>query len=220
MTDQEQKANEKSKEAKEPGDSKASGGKSGLPRETPASPAGQAFKRPGLSLSEKLLIGLVVAIVLFGAGGLTVYTQFYRPLQQQLVEKEQALQSAQEEIDQLKGQIDQLSPLDQANTTLESNLESTENHRLLLSARADVAMAMLALARDDAARARAVLSQTPATLETLAQRVSTDQQAFLASLQDRLKLAIGELESNTYAAQSDMDVLMNGLLELETVLNR
>lgn len=184
------------------------------------SAAPEKIKKPGLSRGEKALIGLVLAVILFAAGGLTVYFQFYRPLQARLTQAEQQLQAAQEDAQQLETRLSEVSGLETQNTELVTNLQKSDTLRTLLSARADVAIAMLALARDEKERARAALSQTDLTLQALAKLVQADQQSFVSNMQNRLKLAIDGLDGDAYAAQSDLDVLMNSLLELESVLNR
>jgi hypothetical protein len=45
--------------------------------------------------------------------------------------------------------------------------------------------------------------------------VDKSQQKIVSDLESRLILATGEIDTNPYAAQSDLDVLATGLLELE-----
>ena len=59
------------------------------------------------------------------------------------------------------------------------------------------------------------LSQTPDTLTKLKGLIDQNQQKIVTDMQDRLTLAVKELDSNTYAAQSDLDVLATSLVDLE-----
>jgi hypothetical protein len=45
-----------------------------------------------------------------------------------------------------------------------------------------------------------------------------DQRKIADDMQERLELALDEMEDNPYAAESDLDVLARGLLELENAL--
>jgi hypothetical protein len=88
-------------------------------------------------------------------------------------------------------------------------------HIAILSARADVVTAQLALAKKDPAKARVALNRTPKTLETMLSQLPADQKKVVTDMQARLKLAISEIENNQYAADSDLDVLGTSLLEME-----
>lgn len=122
---------------------------------------------------------------------------------------------AQQQIDDLKSQIEELSALEIENEDLHTKLNQSDMHVALLSARVDIAMAQLALMNQDPTKAHIALSKTPETLDTLASLLEPGQRKIVTDMQERLELAVTELDDNEYAAQSDLDVLARTLVELE-----
>jgi cytoskeletal protein RodZ len=165
-----------------------------------------------------------LALVVFGLGALAAIFLFYIPKTNELNLATQDLATAdaqmtelQTEITSLENQIAQLSTLEETNQTLQTELDQAQSHIYLLDALADIRNAQFALAQDDAPAAQTALTATAATLTELQERLD-EEQADMDALLDRLKLAQGELETNPFAAQSDLEVLANGLLKLEQTL--
>lgn len=71
---------------------------------------------------------------------------------------------------------------------------------------------------DKPADARLVLNKTTTTLKTLQGMLPPDQQKVATDMQNRLILVVGELDSNKFAAQSDLNVLETSLVQLENIL--
>jgi len=154
-------------------------------------------------------------LVVLGLGVLIVLFTLYLPARQQVNESNARLGQANQKITELQNQIAGLSGLENNNKSLQSEYSKANLHIAILSARTDVAAAQLALAKNDSAKARVALTQTSDTLTKLAGLIDPNQQKVVTDMQDRLKLAINELDSNAYAAQSDLDVLATSLVELE-----
>ncbi len=178
---------------------------------------------------RRLLRGLLTLLIIFGVGFAAALYTVYQPAitsaKQQARELEAQLESAQAQIADLESQISELEAVRTQNDELiaenEQLLAVQGNYELriaILNARLDVANAILALAGDDPARARLTLDQTSKTLEKMASLLPTDQQEVATSLQQRLSLVIKELDSDAYAAASDLDVLARRLLEVEDAL--
>jgi hypothetical protein len=158
---------------------------------------------------------LIIFIIVFLLGVLAMEFVFYRPLTLQLdqvkTERDQALQNVKD----LQSQVDGLKPLTATNKDLQDQLDKSQLHVYILSAESNVNAAQVALLNNKPADARLVLNKTTATLKTLQGMLPADQQKVVTDMQNRLVLATGELESNKFAAQSDLNVLATGLLQLE-----
>lgn len=192
-----------------------------IPPETPppaAPPAkpekGKAEKKP-LPRKTRVFRWLLWFLILFGGGMLLVLFALYIPKVNELDRARTELVKANQQASDLQSQLDTTKPLESQNQDLQTQLKSSQLHVNLLSARLDVAMAQYYLAKNDSAKARVSLSKTDGTLATLGTLLPADQSKVVSDMQNRLKLAQGEIESNAYAAQSDLDVLTKSLLELE-----
>jgi outer membrane biosynthesis protein TonB len=164
-------------------------------------------------------------LVVFGLGVLLSIFAFLLPARQRANEVAATLQSARQDatqsaqqIQSLQNQIGQLSAQDTNTKDLQDQLESAQLHLAILRARTDVATAQLALEKQDTSKAHIALSQTPNSLANVAGMLPQNQQKIVTDMQDRLKLADSEIDSNAYAAQSDLDVLATSLVELENTL--
>ena len=144
-----------------------------------------------------------------------MYFAVYRPGEQKKAVIRSELDQAQQTVKTLQGQIDSLTPLSTQNKTLQDQLTKSELHVYILSAEANVNAAQVALLNNKPADARLVLNKTVNTLKTLQGLLPPDQQTVVKDMQNRLTLALGELDNNKFAAQSDLNVLITSLLQLE-----
>jgi hypothetical protein len=181
-----------------------------LPEEKPPS----RRERFGKSV-RRLLRWLVVLLVVFGLGVLAAALLLYLPARDQLQQSENSRGEALQQIEALQTQVAGLSGLESANQNLQAEAEQALLHLYILSARADVSAAQLALAQRDQTRARMALSKTSQTLTDLGERLDPEQEKIVTDMQERLKLALSELNENAFAAQADLGVLANSLTELE-----
>lgn len=168
-------------------------------------------------------------MIVFGIGFVAAIFLFYLPARQQTKSLQTDLQNAslqatqsananQQKVSDLENQVQQLSTLDTKNKQLQNELDRAQLHVAILSARTDVASAQLALEKKDTSKAHTVLSQTPNTLDSLSSKLAPNQQKLVEDMKARLKLADGEIDSNAFAAQSDLTVLATSLLELENAM--
>jgi polyhydroxyalkanoate synthesis regulator phasin len=172
----------------------------------------------GPSLGIRLLRWFLFALILFGLGIAFTLWLIYAPQRRQLAAAESQVQSLQQQIGNLQNQVKTLTPLDTTNQGLQQQVNQQNLHTYILSARTNVAQAQLALAKQDAAKASLALSKTDQTLTMMGNLLPANQQKLVQDMQSRLKLAKSEIDSNAYAAQSDLDVLANALIELENSL--
>lgn len=179
----------------------------GLPLEEPAPPAGSRFAR----FARKVLRWAAALLIAFLLGALAVYWFLYRPQSQELAQARSQIQQAQQRIAELEVYQSQ-------NEALRAEQQDTNLQVYILRALSDVNAARLALATEDAETARAALNNTSRDFNRLANLVGPDHRGQLAAMQDRLQLAVAEMDRDAFAAQSDLGVLEASLRQLEAEL--
>lgn len=184
-------------------------------QERPAAPAGQGRLSRWLNTGLRWAAGLGVVFVL-GVGLVWILrvlpqTQEIRLLRQDQVE-------AQQKVADLQSQVESLRPLQDENASLKDDLAQTNHHLNLLSVLVDVTSAQLALAQDNPLGAKAALTDTDAKLRELQSEMDSTAAQSIQAIRDRLVLVSGELESDRFAAQRDLEVVANSLLDDEKAL--
>lgn len=174
------------------------------------------------SLLTRIMRWFLLLLIFFGLGALLVIFFLYLPLRESTEASRTSLQSelqtSQERVAELETQESILQSLEKRNQELEAELLQANQRILLLSAQADIASARLALAQEDPGVARTLLNGVKKNLDNLAEIANQDQKEAVSTMQQRLQLAIGGLEDDSYAAQSDLDVLATNLLQYENSL--
>jgi hypothetical protein len=163
-------------------------------------------------------------LILFGFGALLVLFTLYLPARTSLSEANKRLiqfsSKSATDMEAANQKIDSLSSLETANKELKAELDQARLEPELLRARLDVATALLALANKDPGGAKTALTKTPDTLKALQNLLPQDKQGRVNDMLSRLKLVLAELDKDDYAAQSDLDVLANMLLDLENTFTQ
>lgn len=172
-------------------------------------------EKPRRSIWRRLFAGLLVLLIAFSLGALLVLYTLYLPERQGLDAMQSDLVQANQKVAELESQVGSLSELAGKNEDLEGAMQEANLHINLLKARADVATALLALAKNDPTRARVALSKTKQTLDAMKGLLDPGQQKTVDDMQSRLKLALGEIGTKAFAAESDLNVLLTSLMELE-----
>ena len=172
-------------------------------KESVSTPPESGFKR----FVRRLLRWTLGLLIVFGLGVLTAIFTLYLPANEKLRQANAAL-------GQSKQQIAGLKALEGDKQTLQAKLDTANLYVAMLSVLVDVTGARLALASNDPAEARVHLSDTAAKLENLGALLKAEQSKIAVSMQKRLENALKELESDQYAAQSDLNVLANNLVQL------
>ena len=166
-------------------------------------------------ISLRLLRWLLGILIIMGLGALLVIYTLYLPTRQKLVQSQEQVEQAGQRVTELEGEVGSLSTFEEQSQDLQVGLDKSRLHVAILSARADVVAAQLALALNNHAKARLALSKTPETLKKLESMLEPGKKKLAADMQARLELAMKGIGENAYAANSDLDVLATGLLELE-----
>lgn len=185
---------------------------------------------------RKFIRWTVGLLVVFGLGFLTAIFTIYNPKVSELDQSKNNLNNAgstiselEDQIGNLQGQIDGLNgQMDSSNQTI-SDLE-TQNQELsalqdgfllhiaLLKARTDVVSAQVELYEGNPAQARVLLESTSQTLTLIESLLPDDLKDVVAPLQNRLELAIGEIDEDPETAIADLSILAGDLLEIENAL--
>ena len=187
-----------------------------IPKETPE----ELPKEPSkfALFLRKLLRWATGTLTIFTLGIVLMWIVQVRPRTIELRELESQLQSANQEIEKLAGELDILKAVDAENAALEATLDETLIHLNLLSVLVDVSIAQLALNDGNLEMAQAALAETDSKLDLLAIDLDGNRQDTVEAMQERLSLALNEINEDTFAAQSDLEVLRNTLLALERSL--
>jgi hypothetical protein len=165
----------------------------------------------------RLLRWTVGLLIIFGLGFLVAVFTLYIPSQQAGKAGEAKLKETNQKMETLTGQMSDLSSVDKKYQQTTADLQKSNLHLLILRARIDVANAQLAMAKNEPEKARLSLNGTPDTLKSLEKSVESGQVKIVTDMQARMTLALSEIDSNPYAALSDLDVLATSLMELENV---
>jgi septal ring factor EnvC (AmiA/AmiB activator) len=175
-------------------------------------------------------------IIIFGLGFLTAVFSIYNPTESELENSKNKLENAentigsleteisehQRESDKLKSEVDVLNQtitdLETENQKLVDSLYTASLQIELLKARNDVLRAQVELYQENPAQARVLLDSTQKTLIRIETLLPEDIKAVVAPLQNRLDLAIGEIENDPETAIADLGILAGDLLEIENAL--
>jgi len=125
------------------------------------------------------------------------------------------LKETRSQVNQLQSRLDELAPLESENEQLQQELDIKDHHLDLLDVLVDVTRAQLALAQDQPDSAKAALEGTDDSLRSLQDGMEGSQSGMVAGMRERLQLAITELDSDTFAAQRDLEIMANNLVDLE-----
>ncbi len=174
---------------------------------------------------RKVLRWTAGLFIVFGLGFTVAIFTLYQPTLQRVEQGKSELAQANEQIENLDGQItnlegeiESLQALEDQNLELIAAQKGLSLHVSILNARLDVANALLSLSEEDDAQARIILDKTAETLDTIKDLLEPDQREVVTAMQQRLELVLAEMENDSYAAQSDLDVLATSLLQLEDAL--
>jgi hypothetical protein len=173
--------------------------------------------RPGrLGRIARLALRWAAGVGLVFLGGVLV-TFFWRvrPQADTIRRLQTDLNETQSQVNKLQARLDELAPLESENEQLQQEMATKDRHLDLLDVLVDVTRAQLALAQDQAGEAKSALGGTDASLQSLHQGLDGRQADIVAGMRERLQLAMTELDGDTFAAQRDLEIMANNLVDLE-----
>jgi predicted RNA-binding protein Jag len=182
------------------------------PEETPQAVTPQSRAR---RVFQQILRWTFGILIIFGLGFLLAVFTLYLPTRQALNNKENSLRQSSQAVQDIQAKLADAKDIANELQVTQNDLNNATLHNAILGARIDVTGAQLAMAEKQPEKAHLVLGKTGETLKSLEKLVDKSQQKIVSDLESRLILATGEIDTNPYAAQSDLDVLATGLLELE-----
>jgi hypothetical protein len=196
----------------EPAVSKPSEGKAGLP-----------------PLARQALRGLLGILIIFLLGFLAAMITLYSPSQNELQKVKTELQLAKEKMTSLETDFTkQVTELSTKQKDLVSAQEQIDNlqgevdksaiHVKLLRVLSEIHQAHLALANEDVSFAQLYLKETPKALEELGTLLGDEYKDLAKDLHARLQQVLGEMDKDLFAAKSDLNVMEEKLLRLESTL--
>jgi len=191
-----------------------------IPAESP--PAESPPEKKELSRARKVwrrvLIWSVVLAIFF-AGGFFLDTYLrYSPARDQVAALKADLEDKTAEITSLQEEIDRLSQFEEQNASLLDQIDQLEIHLNLLSGRAAVAEASLAVEQERISDARLALDTLGKSLDSLRGSLNADQTEVVDSMRQRYELVLNEMGNEGYSVLTDLDLLANRLIALENNL--
>ncbi len=177
-------------------------------------------KKPGKAqlIFRKILIWMVVIVIAFAGGFFVDAALRYQPEKAKVAQLSEEITSAEGEISALEAEIDRLSVFEDQNVGLREEISDITTHITILSARAAVADATLALEQNRLADAKLSLDKVGSTLETLKPMLNEEQAEVVENMLQRHQLILIEMEDDSFSAQTDMEVLASKLNALENTL--
>jgi len=166
-------------------------------------------------LLRRALRWATATLVVFALGVAATWISQVRPRIGQVQALEEGLAAVEKQRDQRQAALDELQGVQAENEELKAELQETEGRLALLRVLVDVTTAQLGIAQEDPIAAKAALENTAAALVDLGEKLGPGEASTVAGLQERLALVQEELESDIFAAQRDLEILANSLLEIE-----
>jgi DNA repair ATPase RecN len=151
----------------------------------------------------------------FALGVLVVFVVRVRPQADQIRSLVRQSDEMQQELSTAQARVEELEPLQEQNEQLADQLAESEQHLDLLAVLVDVTNAQLALMQDQPGAAEAALDGTDARLESLQAGLDGQEADAVEGMRNRLGLVLEGLESDIFAAQRDLEIMANNLVELE-----
>lgn len=183
-------------------------------RPDPGSPKSKDESRVGRFLKRVLRWG-VMLLVIFTLGVVAMQFVQVQPLRAERNDLTQSLMEAEETQQELQAEINRLEGVEAENEVLTQSVLQAQARLALLDVLVDVTRAQLALAQDEPAGVAAALQETGDKLRSLRELLGTSATAELDGLRERLVLVLSEVDGDPFAAERDLEIVANRILEIE-----
>lgn len=179
-------------------------------------------EKKGLSRARKIwrqiLVWLVVFAIAFASGFFLDAQLRLEPALAEIDSRGAEIDSLGAEIDSLEAEIERLGAFEDQNTALAAEMDQLNIHLVLLSVRASVADASLAVEQGRQADAKLALNKVGSTLEALKGLLNAEQAEIVENMISRYQLVIIELDNDGTTVQTDLNLIATKLLTLENTL--
>ena len=186
--------------------------------DTEESPPEKVGLSRGRKIWRRILIWAVVIVIAFAGGFFLDTTLRLQPLLQDVEDLQTELAEAQGEIEDLEAEVERLGSFEEVNTALLEDIDQLNLHLVLLSLRASIADASLAVEQDRQDDAKLALDKVGSTLDILKDSLNEEQGEVVESMLQRYELIMIELDNNSAAVLTDLELLALKLLTLENTL--
>ncbi|GMR10467.1 MAG: hypothetical protein BMS9Abin28_1288 [Anaerolineae bacterium] len=180
-------------------------------RPEPDTPEAKAESRVGRFL-KRVFRWAVLLLVIFTLGVMALEIVQVRPLRAERNRLDQSLAEAAATQQELQAEIDRLDGVEAENQVLAESIRQAEARLVLLNVLVDITRAQLALAQKDPVRVAAALKDTGEKLRSLRDLLGPTE---IEGLRERLVLVLSEVDGDPFAAERDLEILANTLLEIE-----
>jgi len=192
------------------------GGETPVPSALPSQPA-KAESRLR-RLLRQLVRWTLGVLILLGIGFVAALLLLYMPLRRQADARAAELSAAQTRIESLEAQLAEKAQLEKLYQQSLERLKSADFQNNVLRLEMEIASARIYLYEDKLELAKTAMQNAQAILKAVQSGASSAQRTALTEMDTRLTLALNGLEKDTYAAQSDLDVLARNLSEFSASL--
>lgn len=179
---------------------------------TPAAPAAVAKEESRFRRFLRQLVRWTLGVlILIGIGFLAALILLYMPMRREAATKAAELGAAQARIEELEGKLAEKAQLEKMYQDALERLKRADFQNNVLNLQMEIASARIYLFEDKKELAATALQNAQSILKALQNTASPAQRTALSEMEARLNLAISGLDKDTYAAQSDLDVLARNL---------
>jgi len=186
-------------------------------QDVPSSPKSKDESRLGRFFKRVLRWGVLI-LVIFTLGVVAMQFVQVQPLRVERTALAQSLVEAEETQQELQAEIDRLEGVEAENEVLTQSVKQAQARLALLDVLVDVTRAQLALAQNEPVGVAAALQETGEKLRSLRDLLETSAAAELEGLRERLVLVLSEADSDPFAAERDLEIVANTILEIEQEL--
>ncbi|PWH13791.1 MAG: hypothetical protein DDG59_13910 [Anaerolineae bacterium] len=157
-------------------------------------------------------------LILLGIGFVAALLLFYMPLRRQADARAAELSAAQARIETLEGELAAKAQMEKLYQEALERLKGADFQNNVLNLQMEIASARIYLYENKTDLARTALQNAQSIFKALQSNANAAQRTALSEMETRLNLALSGLEKDTYAAQSDLDVLARSLSEFSASL--
>ncbi|MCX8062688.1 MAG: hypothetical protein N3D16_08900 [Anaerolineales bacterium] len=158
-------------------------------------------------------------LILIGIGFVAALLLFYMPMRREAAAKAADLNTAQARIEELESELAAKAQMEKLYQDALERLKRAEFQNNLLNLQMEIASARIYLYEDKKELAGTAMQNAQTILKALQTMATPAQRTALSEMEARLTLAISGLEKDTYAAQSDLDVLARSLSDFSASLS-